>query len=103
MSIHKIGSDLIRPSGPGGAEKEDRARRRAKASPGEEPQARGDRVELSPEGLARAAQLDAKEEMDTDRLAEIRSRIQSGFYDSEHVAEAVAGRLLHSGDLSPEP
>ena len=56
---------------------------------------RRDGVEMSAEGraLARGATLTP------ERIDEVRQRIIQGAYDQASVVEAVARRILHSGDL----
>jgi len=97
MSIHKIGSDLIRPFGTKGttpaadssaAEGADDAQRTPRA----------DRVEISRQGRELAAQLDTR--LTPERTAEIRQRIDSGFYDSPDVAGQVARGVMDSGDIA---
>ncbi|MEQ8329996.1 MAG: hypothetical protein RH859_05955 [Longimicrobiales bacterium] len=102
MSINKIGSDLVR-----SLISDKKVGSREKGSDGEiaeeQPRApRQDRVELSAEGLARVAELAAREEtkLDTARTDEIRARIDGKFYDDPSVVEAVAHRLHGSGDLA---
>ena len=65
------------------------------------PVERTDRVELSPEARALAARLDAGEAdtLTPERIAELRRKIQDGAYDSPGTVEAVARRILESGDL----
>lgn len=92
MSIHKIGSDLIRPlpskeTGPA----ERKADGESKGSPARK--SRTDQVGFSPEGLALA------ELAQSDRLETIQARIANGFYDDAQVAGEVARRLIASGDL----
>ncbi|MBV9774881.1 MAG: flagellar biosynthesis anti-sigma factor FlgM [Gemmatimonadetes bacterium] len=62
---------------------------------------RTDRIELSPEARALAARLDepGAEELTPERIAQLRQRIQDGVYDSPELADAVAQRILESGDL----
>ncbi|MEQ9401853.1 MAG: hypothetical protein RJQ04_21985 [Longimicrobiales bacterium] len=103
MSINKIGSDLVR-----SLISDKKVGSREKGSDGEiaeeQPRApRQDRVELSAEGLARVAELEARQEtqsLDAARTDEIRARIDGKFYDDPSVAEAVAHRLHGSGDLA---
>jgi hypothetical protein len=56
---------------------------------------RADRVEISDAGRA----LAARDGFDPVRAAQIRGRILSGAYDTLEVVDAVARRLLDSGDL----
>jgi hypothetical protein len=86
MSINEIGSDLIRAFGPKGRE----ASGASGSSESDEPTKveRGDRVEISSAGREMA------------RFAEIRERMDRGFYDDASVAEDVARRLVDSGALS---
>jgi hypothetical protein len=98
MSIHKIGSDLVRPlpskgvRGTGSKEKSDGA---------DAPKAeRSDRIEISAEGRELAAQLvEGGQHAERTDYSEIIDRIQSGFYNDPSVAEEVANRLVASGDL----
>lgn len=61
---------------------------------------RRDRVEISSEGRARAAEAAPPEgSLPPERLTEIRRRIAEGVYDSDAVLEAVARRIIQSGDL----
>lgn len=95
MSIHKIGSDLVRPTGPKGPE---RVSASSDDDGGEEGARvpRADSVEISLEGRALAAL-----QVDSGRptQAEIQIRIDSGFYGQPEVAEEVARRIAESGDL----
>lgn len=61
---------------------------------------RSDRVSISDAGRALAAR-DGSEPaaMDPARAARIRDRVLSGAYDTLEVVDAVARRLLASGDL----
>lgn len=102
MSINKIGSDIV------SSLTARKAERGEKASGGDAPAEesrtapRKDRVELSAEGLARAAEAreaEATGGLDAARIEEIRDRIRTGFYDDPSVAEAVAYRLAGTGDL----
>lgn len=92
MSIHKIGSDLIRPfpsKGTGPAERKTDGE--SNGSPAR--RSHTDQVGFSPEGLAMA------ELAQSDRLETIQARIANGFYDDPQVADEVAHRLMQSGDL----
>ena len=95
MSINKIGSDLIRPFGPKGARSSSGDSR--VGDPVEETSRapRADRVEISQEGRELAAQAGLGEA----RSAEIRERIDSGFYNDPQVVDQVARRVFASGDL----
>lgn len=61
---------------------------------------RDDRVDISDEArilsFERGAEVD--EELDTERIEEVRRRIDEGFYDSPDVAGEIARRLADSGD-----
>lgn len=65
----------------------------------------GDRVEISEAGRALAAResdaLDAKgrTELSPERVGEIRQRILEGAYNSMHVVDEVARRMLERGDI----
>ena len=101
MAIHRMGSDLVRPvaraevSGADGTKEDESAN--TLGSKGD----RKDRVELSKQGLARAAELSVEAESGTaaQRGAEVRMRIATAFYDEPSVALEVARRLNDSGDL----
>jgi hypothetical protein len=44
---------------------------------------------------------DARAELTGEHVAEIRQRMADGAYDTVEIAERVAQRLAHSGDLDP--
>ncbi len=99
MSIHKIGSDLVRPVRSTGPDSVD-GKAQERAGDGSKRSGRVDRVGFSEEGLALAKLVRHVEtELTPARLAEIEARIANGFYDQPDVAEEVARRLLLSGDL----
>ena len=57
-------------------------------------------VEISDAGRALAAREgDGRRGLDPARAAQIRGRVLSGAYDTLEVVDAVARRLLDSGDL----
>lgn len=58
-----------------------------------------DTVEISSAGRSRAAQLEAKSPLTSERLAELRQRILHGAYNTDAVVNEVAERILASGDL----
>ncbi len=58
----------------------------------------GDTVQFSPEARARLAEASAGG-LAPERVAEIRQRILQGAYDTTDVIQAVAERILGSGDL----
>lgn len=61
---------------------------------------RSDKVEISDAGRALAARDgDESVGLDPARAARIRGRILSGAYDTLEVVDAVARRLLDSGDI----
>lgn len=62
---------------------------------------RQDRVEISEEGRALAAQEEVRTDgsLDAERVLELRRWIQSGGYDDPQVVDRIARRLLESGDL----
>ena len=91
MSIHEIGSDLVRALGPKDAREPDSSKRRRDA--GEpQPAARSDSVEISAAGRELAA--------GAARMDEIHDRIDIGYYDLPAQAEELARRLIASGDLA---
>ena len=99
MSIHKIGSDLVRPlplkaNGAAGRRED-----RDTSAPHGRPE-RTDQAGFSPEGLALAEQTGGRaQELSAERLGSLRQRIAQGFYEDPAVAEEIARRLLASGDL----
>ena len=96
MSIHKIGSDLIRSPGPKGPTRASASSHNNGVEEGRH-LPRTDRVEISSEGRVLASlQIDSGRPTE----AEIRNRISSGFYDQPEVAEEVARRIYEGGDLS---
>ena len=63
---------------------------------------RSDKVEISNAGRALAARGDGTSKtagLDPARADQIRGRVLSGAYDTLEVVDAVARRLLDSGDL----
>ena len=61
---------------------------------------RSDKVQISDAGRALAArETDKAVELTPERSADVRRRILSGAYDTIEVVDAVARRLLASGDL----
>jgi hypothetical protein len=63
---------------------------------------RSDKVQISDAGRALAARTDGTDSsssLDPARASRIRGRILSGAYDTLEVVDAVARRLLDSGDL----
>ncbi len=54
-----------------------------------------DSVEISAEGLARSKDAVLTEQ----RIAHIRQNVLQGAYDSSHVVDQVAKKILASGDL----
>jgi len=92
MSIHKIGSDLVRPL-PARRAGDAEAKPEAKPGQGQAPKGRSDQVGFSAEGLAMA------EFSQSERLATIEARIANGFYDDPQIADEVARRIIASGDL----
>ncbi|MFI5309586.1 MAG: hypothetical protein ACHQQ3_00015 [Gemmatimonadales bacterium] len=65
------------------------------AKPVDPQAARRDSVELSFEGRTRASSAG----LSSERIDQIRQNIQSGVYDSTHVLDSVAKKILKSGDL----
>lgn len=59
---------------------------------------RTDKVSISAIGKAMAANESA-EELDNERLGEIRRRISDGTYDSLEAVDRLARTILDSGDL----
>jgi hypothetical protein len=103
MSIHKLGSDLIRPRGAAPTSADGPSPSRKKGADAAATH-RADRVELSQEGLELAARLaEAAPGLGDTRRATIRERIDRGFYGEPFVAEAIASRILQAGDLIDLP
>lgn len=74
--------------------------RPAAAAPAPSAIDRSDKVEISDAGRALAARDgDQASPLDPARAARIRGRVLSGAYDTLEVVDAVARRLLDSGDL----
>ena len=71
--------------------------RSAAATPSTDAQNAGprDSVELSAEGLARSKDATLTEQ----RIAQIRQNVLQGAYDSSHVVDQVAKKILASGDV----
>ena len=98
MSIHKIGSDLIRPFGP---KRSEAAERKADGESQDSKRAeRVDQVGFSAEGLALAGLVQNVEtDVSAERISNIEARIANGFYEEPEIAEEVARRVLDSGEL----
>lgn len=99
MSVNSIGAT---PTGPLGRKGRSQVEKHSEgdASPSRSRTSRTDSVGFSPEGLALAEQArSAAEGLAPERFAAIEERIANGFYDEPSVAEAVANRILDSGDL----
>jgi hypothetical protein len=60
---------------------------------------RSDTVSISDAGRALAARDGGSDSVDPARASQIRDRVLSGAYDTLEVVDAVARRLLDSGDL----
>jgi hypothetical protein len=60
---------------------------------------RSDKVSISDAGRALAARDGEGESVDPARASQIRERVLSGAYDTLEVVDAVARRLLDTGDL----
>jgi anti-sigma28 factor (negative regulator of flagellin synthesis) len=54
-----------------------------------------DSVELSAEGIARSKDATLSDQ----RIAQIRQNVLQGAYDSSHVVDQVAKKILASGDI----
>jgi len=103
MVIERIGAGAVRPPTPadvrgvkGTADDESPSERSAEGE-------RSDSVELSQQGLARAAEMSEENSVSTERMTEIRDRIAAAAYDEPSVAAEVARRLIESGDLRIDP
>lgn len=86
----------VRPASSGESRSGEKKKETGRRSP------RRDRVEISEEARALAAQLDggqAATGLPPERIAEIQGKIQRGEYNSPAVAEHVARRLVDSGEL----
>src|SRR6478672_4813174 len=60
---------------------------------------RSDKVSISDAGRALAARDGGSDSVDPARASQIRERVLSGAYDTLEVVDAVARRLLDTGDL----
>ncbi len=100
MYIYPKNTGPIRPEA--ASQPIDLSERDAETRPAPAPAAidRSDKVEISDAGRALAAREgDQASGLDPARAARIRGRILSGAYDTLEVVDAVARRLLDSGDL----
>lgn len=64
------------------------------------PASRRDRTMETTAGMA-TIEGDARTELSGEQVAEIRKRIRDGAYNTVEIADQVAQRLVHSGDLNP--
>jgi hypothetical protein len=64
------------------------------------PATRRDRTMETEAGMA-TIEGDARAELSGEHFAEIRKRIRDGAYNAVEIADQVAQRLVHSGDLDP--
>ena len=103
MPIERIGSGLIRPFPPADVTEAEGAAEDESPSERSSAEKRSDSVELSKQGLARAAEISEENSMAAERETEIRTRIEEAFYDEPSVAQEVARRLMDSGDLLADP
>ena len=100
MHIYPKGSGPIRPestpaSQPGGPDGD--ANRAVTPAPSSID--RSDKVSISDAGRALAARDGGSDGVDSARSSQIRDRVLNGAYDTLEVVDAVARRLLNSGDL----
>lgn len=99
MSIHKVGSGLLRSLAPRVVNGEERGAA-PRDEPGDARSARSDEVQISAQGRELAAQASASgASLSQARIDEIRDRIERGHYDEPAVAETVARRMLERGDI----
>jgi hypothetical protein len=101
MQIYPKNTGPIRPdsaqsSQPAGVADSDAARAISPASSSVD---RSDKVSISDAGRALAARDGDGAALDPARASQIRDRVLSGAYDTLEVVDAVARRLLDSGDL----
>ncbi len=100
MSIHKIGSDLVRPPRSNDLQRGSASSKKKAGSEELVRVARADRIEISAEGRELAAEAaENGSSVAESRNEAISSRVESGFYNDPAVVEKVADRLLASGDL----
>lgn len=106
MKINNSGSEILRSGYAQGTRGSTEAAKPAAPAQPVAPVGRsGDRVEISDAGRALAARetdsLDAKgrTELSAERVGEIRQRILEGAYNSTHVVDEVARRMLERGDI----
>lgn len=106
MQINNSGSEILRSGYAQGARGSTEATKAAAPVQPVAPVGRGsDRVEISDAGRALAARetdsLEAtgRAELSPERVGEIRQRILEGAYNSMHVVDEVARRMLERGDI----
>ena len=66
---------------------------------GPPPAVKSDSVQISDAGRSLAGRI-AQEEFDPERVAELRTRVLTGAYNSLDVVDQVARRILQRGDLA---
>ena len=97
MSIDPTRSGDVRPSG---HEKAAEIAGSSDGTPRASERVRGDQVEISAEARSLAEQGDVERVPFTEaRAAEVRERLDSGFYEGAEVIRRIAERIVDSGDL----
>lgn len=107
MKIHNSGSEILRAGYAQGARgsTESAARPAAPAQPVSPVGRSTDSVHISDAGRALAAReaeslhAAGRGELSPERVGEIRQRILEGAYNSMHVVDEVARRMLERGDI----
>jgi negative regulator of flagellin synthesis FlgM len=101
MHIYPKNTGPLRPDTPRTSQPTDASDRGSVQPIGSAPSAsdRSDKVQISDAGRALAARGDRSSSLDPARADAIRGRILSGAYDTLEVVDAVARRLLDTGDL----
>lgn len=61
--------------------------------------ARSDLVEFSSAGRSMAGRIEGDRGFDLERVAELRTRVMSGAYNTLDIVDQVARRILARGDL----
>ncbi|TVP45406.1 MAG: flagellar biosynthesis anti-sigma factor FlgM [Gemmatimonadales bacterium] len=103
MSMQPISGDILKGVGARRTEESRGAGPRVPLTSPVQRAERADRVEISQEGRAQAMKAARGEggvsPLGSERLDNIRARIDDGTYDQPEVLEQVARKLLSSGDL----
>ncbi len=98
MKINGSIFDPLRPdrATPGLTPAEPRPADPASPSPGA---AKSDSVEFSSAGRSMAGRLHGDQEFDPERVAELRTKVLTGAYNTLDIVDQVARRIIARGDL----